>query len=136
MTSDGAKDVVIEVKKLLFELSEKTSSSFLEAASYSALGDINDALIGFVMGAILLLVCYNYITHPKREEERTKDRREKSFEEFPRLGMIFSYGGIILGFFMFGMNLSTLMQPVNWAGVFKPDVYIAHTVLKKIEKVK
>lgn len=95
------------------------------AGFWIALRDIVQALVwaGFsALGIVAPLWCMYYLWH----KEWPDDGNE--------IGYALALGGLGLVAFVFTMiflfNVTTFLDPVVWAGLFNPEVYLAVKVLK------
>ena len=119
------QSIVSELVKVKEQHGEQITTTILETTSLVATNDLIQSLVGVVFSAVIIWWFLSSIKNIKADGMYG----EPSFFQFMKT----FFGGVIsfFCFIMFVSSISTLINPVVWKGVSKPEVYLTYQLLKK-----
>ena len=119
------QSIVSELVKVKEQHGEQITTTILETTSLVATNDLIQSVVGVIFSVVIIWWFLSSIKNIK--EDGMYD--EPSFFQFMKT----MFGGFIsfFCFIMFVLSISTLINPVVWKGVSKPEVYLTYQLLKK-----
>ena len=119
------QSIVSELVKVKEQHGEQITTTILETTSLVATNDLIQSVVGVIFSAVIIWWFLSSIKNIKADGMYG----EPSFFQFMKT----FFGGVIsfFCFIMFVSSISTLINPVVWKGVSKPEVYLTYQLLKK-----
>ena len=119
------QSIVSELVKVKEQHGEQITTTILETTSLVATNDLIQSFVGVIFSAVIIWWFLSSIKNIKADGMYG----EPSFFQFMKT----FFGGVIsfFCFIMFVSSISTLINPVVWKGVSKPEVYLTYQLLKK-----
>ena len=119
------QSIVSELVKVKEQHGEQITTTILETTSLVATNDLIQSFVGVIFSAVIIWWFLSSIKNIKPDGMYG----ETSFFQFMKT----FFGGVIsfFCFIMFVSSISTLINPVVWKGVSKPEVYLTYQLLKK-----
>jgi len=119
------QSIVSELVKVKEQHGEQITTTILETTSLVATNDLIQSFVGVIFSAVIIWWFLSSIKNIKADGMYG----EPSFFQFMKT----FFGGVIsfFCFIMFVSSISTLINPVVWKGVSKPEVYLTYELLKK-----
>lgn len=119
------QSIVSELVKVKEQHGEQITTTILETTSLVATNDLIQSFVGVVFSVVIIWWFLSSIKNIKADGMYG----EPSFFQFMKT----FFGGVIsfFCFIMFVSSISTLINPVVWKGVSKPEVYLTYQLLKK-----
>jgi divalent metal cation (Fe/Co/Zn/Cd) transporter len=119
------QSIVSELVKVKEQHGEQITTTILETTSLVATNDLIQSFVGVIFSAVIIWWFFSSIKNIKADGMYG----EPSFFQFMKT----FFGGVIsfFCFIMFVSSISTLINPVVWKGVSKPEVYLTYQLLKK-----
>jgi len=119
------QSIVSELVKVKEQHGEQITTTILETTSLVATNDLIQSFVGVIFSAVIIWWFLSSIKNIKADEMYG----ETSFFQFMKT----FFGGVIFFFcfIMFVSSIATLINPVVWKGVSKPEVYLTYQLLKK-----
>ena len=119
------QSIVSELVKVKEQHGEQITTTILETTSLVATNDLIQSVVGVVFSVVIIWWFLSSIKNIKADGMYD----EPSFFQFMKT----MFGGLIsfFCFIMFVSSISTLINPVVWKGVSKPEVYLTYQLLKK-----
>ena len=119
------QSIVSELVKVKEQHGEQITTTILETTSLVATNDLIQSVVGVVFSVVIIRWFLSSIKNIKADGMYD----EPSFFQLMKT----MFGGLIsfFCFIMFVLSISTLINPVVWKGVSKPEVYLTYQLLKK-----
>lgn len=119
------QSIVSELVKVKEQHGEQITTTILETTSLVATNELIQSVVGVVFSVVIIRWFLLSIKNIKEDGMYGAE----SFFEFMKT----MFGGFIsfFCFIMFVSCISTLINPVVWKGVSKPEVYLTYQLLKK-----
>jgi hypothetical protein len=119
------QSIVSELVKVKEQHGEQITTTILETTSLVATNELIQSVVGVVFSVVIIRW---FLLSIKNIKEDGMYGAESFFEFMKTL-----FGGFIsfFCFIMFVSCISTLINPVVWKGVSKPEVYLTYQLLKK-----
>jgi len=119
------QSIVSELVKVKEQHGEQITTTILETTSLVATNDLIQSFVGVIFSAVIIWWFLSSIKNIKADEMYG----EPSFFQFMKT----FFGGVIsfFCFIMFVSSIATLINPIVWKGVSKPEVYLTYQLLKK-----
>lgn len=119
------QSIVSELVKVKEQHGEQITTTILETTSLVATNELIQSVVGVVFSVVIIRWFLSSIKNIKEDGMYG----EPSFFQFMKT----MFGGLISLFclIMFVLSISTLINPVVWKGVSKPEVYLTYQLLKK-----
>lgn len=119
------QSIVSELVKVKEQHGEQITTTILETTSLVATNDLIQSFVGVIFSAVIIWWFLSSIKNIKPDGMYG----ETSFFQFMKT----FFGGVIsfFCFIVFVSSISTLINPVVWKGVSKPEVYLTYQLLKK-----
>lgn len=119
------QSIVSELVKVKEQHGEQITTTILETTSLVATNELIQSFVGVIFSAVIIWWFLSSIKNIKADGMYG----EPSFFQFMKT----FFGGVIsfFCFIMFVSSISTLINPVVWKGVSKPEVYLTYQLLKK-----
>ena len=119
------QSIVSELVKVKEQHGEQITTTILETTSLVATNELIQSVVGVVFSVVIIRW---FLLSIKNIKEDGMYGAESFFEFMKTL-----FGSFIcfFCFFMFVSCISTLINPVVWKGVSKPEVYLTYQLLKK-----
>jgi len=119
------QSIVSELVKVKEQHGEQITTTILETTSLVATNDLIQSFVGVIFSAVIIWWFLSSIKNIKADGMYG----EPSFFQFMKT----FFGGVIsfFCFIMFVSSIATLINPVVWKGVSKPEVYLTYQLLKK-----
>jgi len=119
------QSIVSELVKVKEQHGEKITTTILETTSLVATNDLIQSFVGVIFSAVIIWWFLSSIKNIKADGMYG----EPSFFQFMKT----FFGGVIsfFCFIMFVSSIATLINPIVWKGVSKPEVYLTYQLLKK-----
>lgn len=116
------QSIVSELVKVKEQHGEQITTTILETTSLVATNDLIQSVVGVIFSVVIIWWFLSSIKNIKPDE---------IYDEPSLLKTMF--GGVIsfFCFIVFVSSISTLINPVVWKGVSKPEVYLTYQLLKK-----
>jgi len=119
------QSIVSELVKVKEQHGEQITTTILETTSLVATNELIQSVVGIVFSVVIIRWFLSSIKNIKADGMYG----EPSF--FQVMKTMF---GCLISFFCFitfVLSISTLINPVVWKGVSKPEVYLTYQLLKK-----
>lgn len=119
------QSIVSELVKVKEQHGEQITTTILETTSLVATNDLIQSVFGVIFSVVIIWWFLSSIKNIKAEGMYG----EPSFFQFMK-----TLFGWVISFFCFIMlvlSISTLINPVVWKGISKPEVYLTYQLLKK-----
>lgn len=119
------QSIVSELVKVKEQHGEQITTTILETTSLVATNDLIQSVVGVIFSAVIIWWFLSSIKNIKADGMYG----EPSFFQFMKT----FFGGVIsfFCFIMFVSSIATLINPIVWKGVSKPEVYLTYQLLKK-----
>ena len=119
------QSIVSELVKVKEQHGEQITTTILETTSLVATNDLIQSFVGVVFSVVIIWWFLSSIKNIKADGMYG----ELSFFQFMKT----FFGGVIsfFCFIMFVSSIATLINPIVWKGVSKPEVYLTYQLLKK-----
>ena len=119
------QSIVLELAKVKEQHGEQITTTILETTSLVATNDLIQSFVGVIFSAVIIWWFLSSIKNIKADGMYG----EPSFFQFMKT----FFGGVIsfFCFIMFVSSIATLINPIVWKGVSKPEVYLTYQLLKK-----
>jgi hypothetical protein len=120
------QSIVSELVKVKEQHGEQITTTILETTSLVATNDLIQSFVGVIFSAVIIWWFLSSIKNIKADGMYDE-------ASFPFQLMKTLFGGFI-SFFCFIIlvsSIATLINPVVWKGVSKPEVYLTYQLLKK-----
>jgi hypothetical protein len=119
------QSIVSELVKVKEQHGEQITTTILETTSLVATNDLIQSFVGVIFSAVIIWWFLSSIKNIKADGMYG----EPSFFQFMKT----FFGGVIsfFCFIMFVSSIATLINPIVWKGVSKPEVYLTYQLLKK-----
>jgi len=119
------QSIVSELVKVKEKHGEQITTTILETTSLVATNDLIQSFVGVIFSAVIIWWFLSSIKNIKADGMYG----EPSFFQFMKT----FFGGVIsfFCFIMFVSSIATLINPIVWKGVSKPEVYLTYQLLKK-----
>lgn len=119
------QSIVSELVKVKEQHGEQITTTILETTSLVATNDLIQSFVGVIFSAVIIWWFLSSIKNIKPDGMYG----ETSFFQFMKT----FFGGVIsfFCFIMFVSSIATLINPIVWKGVSKPEVYLTYQLLKK-----
>ena len=119
------QSIVSELVKVKEQHGEQITTTILETTSLVATNDLIQSFVGVIFSAVIIWWFLSSIKNIKADGMYG----EPSFFQFMKT----FFGGLIsfFCFIMFVSSIATLINPIVWKGVSKPEVYLTYELLKK-----
>lgn len=119
------QSIVSELVKVKEQHGEQITTTILETTSLVATNDLIQSVVGVIFSAVIIWWFLSSIKNIKADGMYG----EPSFFQFMKT----FFGGLIsfFCFIMFVSSIATLINPIVWKGVSKPEVYLTYQLLKK-----
>ena len=119
------QSIVPELVKVKEQHGEQITTTILETTSLVATNDLIQSFVGVIFSAVIIWWFLSSIKNIKADGMYG----EPSFFQFMKT----FFGGLIsfFCFIMFVSSIATLINPIVWKGVSKPEVYLTYQLLKK-----
>ena len=119
------QSIVSELVKVKEQHGEQITTTILETTSLVATNDLIQSFVGVIFSAVIIWWFLSSIKNIKADGMYG----EPSFFQFMKT----FFGGVIsfFCFIMFVSSIATLINPIVWKGVSKPEVYLTYKLLKK-----
>jgi divalent metal cation (Fe/Co/Zn/Cd) transporter len=119
------QSIVSELVKVKEQHGEQITTTILETTSLVATNDLIQSFVGVIFSAVIIWWFLSSIKNIKADGMYG----EPSFFQFMKT----FFGGLIsfFCFIMFVSSIATLINPIVWKGVSKPEVYLTYQLLKK-----
>ena len=119
------QSIVSELAKVKEQHGEQITTTILETTSLVATNDLIQSFVGVIFSAVIIWWFLSSIKNIKADGMYGEPSLFQSMKTV--------FGGFI-SFFCFIIlvsSISTLINPVVWKGVSKPEVYLTYQLLKK-----
>jgi uncharacterized membrane protein len=119
------QSIVSELVKVKEQHGEQITTTILETTSLVATNDLIQSVFGVIFSVVIIWWFLSSIKNIKAEGMYGEPSLFQSMKTF--------FGGAI-SFFCFIIlvsSISTLINPIVWKGVSKPEVYLTYQLLKK-----
>ena len=119
------QSIVSELVKVKEQHGEQITTTILETTSLVATNELIQSVVGVVFSFVIIRWFLLSIKNIKADGMYG----EPSFFQFMKT----FFGGVIsfFCFIMFVSSIATLINPIVWKGVSKPEVYLTYQLLKK-----
>ena len=119
------QSIVSELVKVKEQHGEQITTTILETTSLVATNDLIQSFVGVIFSAVIIWWFLSSIKNIKADGMYG----EPSFFQFMKtmFGVVIS----LFCFIMFVSSIATLINPIVWKGVSKPEVYLTYQLLKK-----
>jgi len=119
------QSIVSELVKVKEQHGEQITTTILETTSLVATNDLIQSVVGVIFSVVIIWWFLSSIKNIKADGMYG----EPSFFQFMKT----FFGGVIsfFCFIMFVSSIATLINPIVWKGVSKPEVYLTYQLLKK-----
>ena len=119
------QSIVSELVKVKEQHGEQITTTILETTSLVATNDLIQSFVGVIFSVVIIWWFLSSIKNIKADGMYG----EPSFFQFMKT----FFGGVIsfFCFIMFVSSIATLINPIVWKGVSKPEVYLTYQLLKK-----
>ena len=119
------QSIVSELVKVKEQHGEQITTTILETTSLVATNDLIQSVVGVIFSVVIIWWFLSSIKNIKADGMYG----EPSFFQFMKT----FFGGLIsfFCFIMFVSSIATLINPIVWKGVSKPEVYLTYQLLKK-----
>ena len=119
------QSIVSELVKVKEQHDEQITTTILETTSLVATNDLIQSFVGVIFSAVIIWWFLSSIKNIKADGMYGEPSFFQVMKTF--------FGGVIsfFCFIMFVLSISTLINPVVWKGVSKPEVYLTYELLKK-----
>ena len=119
------QSIVSELVKVKEQHGEQITTTILETTSLVATNDLIQSFVGVIFSAVIIWWFLSSIKNIKPDGMYG----ETSFFQFMKT----FFGGVIsfFCFILFLSSIATLINPIVWKGVSKPEVYLTYQLLKK-----
>jgi len=119
------QSIVSELVKVKEQHGEQITTTILETTSLVATNDLIQSFVGVIFSAVIIWWFLSSIKNIKPDGMYG----ETSFFQFMKT----FFGGVIsfFCFILFVSSIATLINPIVWKGVSKPEVYLTYQLLKK-----
>ena len=119
------QSIVSELVKVKEQHGEQITTTILETTSLVATNDLIQSFVGVIFSAVIIWWFLSSIKNIKPDGMYGEPSFFQVMKTF--------FGGVIsfFCFIMFVLSISTLINPVVWKGVSKPEVYLTYQLLKK-----
>jgi len=119
------QSIVSELVKVKEQHGEQITTTILETTSLVATNDLIQSFVGVIFSAVIIWWFLSSIKNIKADGMYGEPSFFQVMKTF--------FGGVIsfFCFIMFVLSISTLINPVVWKGVSKPEVYLTYQLLKK-----
>jgi len=119
------QSIVSELVKVKEQHDEQITTTILETTSLVATNDLIQSFVGVIFSAVIIWWFLSSIKNIKPDGMYG----ETSFFQFMKT----FFGGVIsfFCFILFVSSIATLINPIVWKGVSKPEVYLTYQLLKK-----
>ena len=117
------QSIVSELVKVKEQHGEQITTTILETTSLVATNDLIQSVVGVVFSVVIIWWFLSSI----------KNIKVDGMYDEPSFIMKTFFGGVI-SFFCFIIlvsSIATLINPIVWKGVSKPEVYLTYQLLKK-----
>ena len=119
------QSIVSELVKVKEQHGEQITTTILETTSLVATNDLIQSVVGVVFSVVIIWWFLSSIKNIKAD----------GMYDEPSLFQVMKtvFGGFIsfFCFIMFVSSIATLINPIVWKGVSKPEVYLTYQLLKK-----
>ena len=119
------QSIVSELVKVKEQHGEQITTTILETTSLVATNDLIQSFVGVIFSAVIIWWFLSSIKNIKADEMYG----ETSF--FQAMKTMFGVVISLFCFIMFVSSIATLINPIVWKGVSKPEVYLTYQLLKK-----
>ena len=119
------QSIVSELVKVKEKHGEQITTTILETTSLVATNDLIQSVVGVIFSVVIIWWFLSSIKNIKADGMYGEPSFFQVMKTF--------FGGVIsfFCFIMFVLSISTLINPVVWKGVSKPEVYLTYELLKK-----
>jgi len=119
------QSIVSELVKVKEQHGEQITTTILETTSLVATNDLIQSVVGVIFSVVIIWWFLSSIKNIKADGMYGEPSFFQVMKTF--------FGGVIsfFCFIMFVSSIATLINPIVWKGVSKPEVYLTYQLLKK-----
>jgi len=119
------QSIVSELVKVKEKHGEQITTTILETTSLVATNDLIQSVVGVIFSVVIIWWFLSSIKNIKADGMYGEPSFFQVMKTF--------FGGVIsfFCFIMFVSSIATLINPIVWKGVSKPEVYLTYQLLKK-----
>lgn len=119
------QSIVSELVKVKEQHGEQITTTILETTSLVATNDLIQSFVGVIFSVVIIWWFLSSIKNIKADGMYGEPSFFQVMKTF--------FGGVIsfFCFIMFVSSIATLINPIVWKGVSKPEVYLTYQLLKK-----
>lgn len=119
------QSIVSELVKVKEQHGEQITTTILETTSLVATNDLIQSVVGVVFSVVIIWWFLSSIKNIKPDEMHSDQASIQFMKTF--FGVFIS----IFCFIILVSSIGTLINPIVWKGVSKPEVYLTYQLLKK-----